>query len=143
LSSRGQYVCRELAPCERPVVTGIPIYVHNSDFTAVIVYRKDLAFFAGVALLWGWIGYQLDARRRQGPKKPWPRKIGIAGSLCGLVFGSLNGVYAVHLLRSEWRPERDVGVFGVFWSLALLWYFIWRLARVHVCQARRATTDSI
>jgi hypothetical protein len=112
-----------------PVDGGVPFYDHNSDFTLVVVDRKDLAFFAGVVLLWGWIGRQIDERRSRIPKKPWPRKIGIAGTLCGLAFGALNAVYAVHLLRSQWRPERDIGVFGVFWSIALLAYFSWKLAR--------------
>jgi hypothetical protein len=115
-----------------PVDMGVLIYGYNSEFTAFGIYPQDLAFFAGVVLLWGWIGSQIDKRRRPITKKPWPVKISVAGSLSGLVFGAINGVYAVHLLRNEWRPERDVGAFGIFWSLALLGYFIWRLARFRI-----------
>jgi hypothetical protein len=54
------------------------------------------------------------------------RIIRLAG---GFVFGILSGAYAFQMTASKWHPDRQIGAFGIMWSLALIAYFSWGLAQ--------------
>jgi hypothetical protein len=54
------------------------------------------------------------------------RLTGLSG---GLVFGILSGTYAAQMIASEWRPENQIGIFGMAWSVALVIYFSWQVRK--------------
>jgi hypothetical protein len=106
-----------------------PVYERNSPYTLIWIDPHDVGFFAGVVLFWFWAGRALDQFLRQAPRRSWPRGASLAGLTCGLVFGGLTGAYALQMITSQWRPERQIGAFGMVWAGVLLIYFTWRLRR--------------
>jgi len=105
------------------------VYQHNSEYTLIWIAPKDLGFFVGIVLFWSCIGMALDGCLWRGASGIRTGKFRIAGLSCGLMFGVLNGAYAVHLITSRRLPERQVGAFGIVWFVGLVTYFGWRLAR--------------
>jgi hypothetical protein len=57
---------------------------------------------------------------------------------CVFVFGILSGAYALQMTASKWHPDREIGAFGIMWSLALIAYFAWGLAQELRHAPRRA-----
>jgi len=105
------------------------IYSKNSDYTLIWIAPKDLGFFAGILVLWYWVGRSIDERLAAERRRPAPRIARIAGLICGIVFAGLTGAYAYRLVSSEWLPEREIGLFGLAWAAILSGYFGWRLGR--------------
>lgn len=103
------------------------LYSHNSAYTLIWVSPSEVGFFAGIAIFWYWLGRKLDQRRGGSPRTTRPRKVRIAGLMCGLLFGILTGAYAIQITASRFRPERQIGAFGIVWSLALTACFAWHL----------------
>jgi hypothetical protein len=108
---------------------GNAIYWHNSKYTLIWIAPKDVSFFLGIALFWSWVGMRLNKSLGRGRKGVWPRKVRLAGLGCGVVFGLLTGAYALQMIASKWRPERQIGAFGILWAVALLAYFVWSVTR--------------
>lgn len=105
------------------------IYSHNSAYTFISIEPKDIGFFGGIVLFWHWMGRLLD--RRLGPLRETtrPRAARAAGLACGLAFGVLTAIYANTMIGFEFRPERQIGTFGIVWAAVLVAYFGWRLTR--------------
>ena len=106
-----------------------PVLKRNTEYTLIWVTPHDLGFFVGIVLFWYLIGKRLDDRARPSEGSKWPRKMRIAGLLCGCLFGILTGAYAVQMIASTLRPERQIGATGIAWGVALFSYFGWQLTR--------------
>jgi hypothetical protein len=103
------------------------LYKHNSEYTLIWITPRDLGFYVGILLFWYCVGRILDDRQGQGPTARF-QKVRFAGVVCGLAFGMLTGAYAFQMIESNRRPDRQIGTFGIVWSLTLLAYFTWRFA---------------
>ena len=83
------------------------------------VTPTDLVFFFGVVVLWYWLAGLLETL--------WIKRLliwpGMLTSICGLVLSITTGTYSLILLFSQYRPLRQIGPFGVLWSLLLIGYF--------------------
>jgi hypothetical protein len=104
------------------------LFVSN-NYTFVTVYPSDVAFFCAIVVFWYWVGRTMDrsqARNTISTRSHWKR---LASLACGVVFSILMGTYALHMVTSRWRPERQIGMSGMIWAVALLVYFVWRLKR--------------
>jgi len=99
------------------------IYEHNSEFTLIDFYPRDIGFFCCVVLFWYWAGRSMERNSsvRWGPAV---RRAGLAG---GVVFGIVTGVYAEEMIGRARVPEVQMGSAGIVWALALTSYFIWHL----------------
>ncbi len=106
-----------------------PIYKRNGEYTLIWIAPRDIAFFFGIVLFWYWVGRTLDDRQGRRSRTTWPRYVTMAGLVCGVVFGILTGASAFLMIGSKYHPERQIGAFGIAWSLALTAYFIWRFTR--------------
>lgn len=87
---------------------------------------EDCMFFAGVFALWHWLGSWLD-RRRHGRGRV-PRHTSVRVTLLTIVLLLPVGVgilasYYVMLTDAD-RPFRQIGMAGLLWAVALLWFFV-------------------
>lgn len=105
------------------------IFEHNSDYTFVRISTEDVGFFLGIVLFWFWVGMRLEEGLGRSRKRVWPYRARVVGLGCGVLFSLLTGAYAVQMIGSKWRPERQIGMFGIVWAVALCLYFVWRLTR--------------
>jgi len=115
------------------------IYEHNSDYTLIWVAPRDIGFLLGVVLSWYWVGRTVVRRRARGAGSTWARTTTIVGLACGLGFGFLTGAYAVQMIVSRWQPDKQIGAFGIAWSITLIGCFGRRL--VHELTARTSTAE--
>jgi Na+/proline symporter len=113
------------------------IYRRNCEYTLIWIAPRDIGFFLGVLLSWYWLGRKLDESLGRSRRAVWPRAARIAGLAGGVVFGGLTGAYAIQMIISEYRPENQIGAFGIVWSFALIAYFTWRLTQEFRAAARR------
>jgi hypothetical protein len=104
-----------------------PIYRHDTGYTLIWIAPREIGFFLGVVLLWHWVGCQSGPRRERSRSAPPHRNARIIALMLGMVFGALTGAYAAPMIASPWRPENQIGGFGIAWSLALIMYFAWQL----------------
>jgi hypothetical protein len=105
------------------------IYERNSDYTLIWIAPREIGFFVGVVLFWYWAGRKLGPRRERSHGTTWPHEARTAGLILGIVFGTLAGAYATQMIASRWRPENQIGGFGIVWSLGLITYFGWQMKR--------------
>lgn len=105
------------------------VYEHNSAYTLIWFEHRDISFYVGVVLFWLCVGTKLDGTRGRFRRAIWSRRATVVGLACGAAFGLLTGAYALQMTAMEWRPYREIGAFGIVWSLALISYFAWRMKR--------------
>jgi Na+/proline symporter len=108
---------------------GQALYSRNSEYTLVWIGTNDAAFFLGIMIFWYWFARELGRNGERNPKQKWNRYAKLAGLTCGAIFGVLTGAYSIHLISSQWRPERQIGAFGMAWTVGLIAYFSWRVTR--------------
>jgi len=113
------------------------IYEHNSEYTLIWVDFKDLVFFFGTVLLWFLVGRRLDTSLGRSSTVVLPYGVRVTGLFCGAVFAIMTGAYAIQQMASKWRPENQIGAFGIVWSLSLMIYFFWQLTRELRARRRR------
>lgn len=104
-----------------------PLYLYNSEYTLIWFGLRDIGFFAGIVLFWCCLGWILD--ERAGPPslgKAGMPIIRICGWCAGVIFGLVTGIYALSLLASEARPERQIGMAGIAWAMLLILFCMWR-----------------
>jgi hypothetical protein len=102
---------------------------YRNNYTFVRVSPRDVGFFGGVVIFWYWVGWKMDQSQGRSPKITRSRRATIAGLMCGFVLGILTSACALQLLIQDWhwRPERQIGAFGIVWSVALVAYFTGQL----------------
>ena len=105
------------------------IFERNSSYTLIWISPSDIGFFVGVVLFWCWVGARLDRSKAQTRETSLPHVLRIGLLACGLVFGLFTAAFANQMLDTQFLPERQVGVFGVAWSCALVAYFGLSLGR--------------
>jgi hypothetical protein len=108
---------------------GDALYSWNSDFTLIWIGTNDVAFFLGITVFWYWFARELNRSETRNPTPKRSRYARLAGLACGTIVGVLAGVYSTNLIGSPWRPERQIGGFGMAWTPVLIIYFTRRLAR--------------
>ncbi len=116
------------------------IYKHNSGYTLIWVTPKDIGFSLGIVLFWFWVGRMVDRSRSPGAASTRTRATTLVGSVCGIGFGLLTGAYAVQMTVSPLQPDKQIGAFGIAWSITLMGYFGRRL--VHELTAPTSTAES-
>jgi hypothetical protein len=105
------------------------IYERNSGYALIWIGVNDLGFFFGILVFWYGVARMLDRHTGRTPRNVWTRNVRIAGLSCGTIFGVLTGTYSIQMINAHWRPERQIGAFGVAWAVSLIAYFVYRLAR--------------
>jgi len=105
------------------------IYQHNSEYTYIVIYPRDVGFFFGIVFFWCWVGWTLDRRKNMSSTTKGVRKASVAGLVCGVAFGALTAAYADQMIASSSLPQRQIGASGIAWACALVGYFAWRLMR--------------
>jgi dipeptide/tripeptide permease len=108
---------------------GDALYRHNSDYTLVWFGFSDVGLFAGIVLFWFSAGWILDEKAGLQASKNSKSLAGVCGWCFGIVFGVLTGLYALRMVASEWRPERQIGTAGIAWGALLIAFFTWRTAK--------------
>jgi hypothetical protein len=107
---------------------GQAIFERNGDYTLIWIGVNDLGFFIGIVFFWYGVARIQDRNAEKSLTAAWATKATTAGLVCGAIFGVLTGAYAIQMASTRWRPEREIGAFGVVWGLVLIAYFIRRLA---------------
>ena len=106
---------------------GQAIFKRNGDYTLIWIGVNDLGFFIGIVFFWYGVA-RIQARNpEESLTAAWATKAKTAGLACGAIFGVLTGAYAIQMASTRWRPEREIGTFGVVWALVLIAYFVRRL----------------
>jgi hypothetical protein len=96
-----------------------------------IIGIREVAFLAGVILLWYWVGAQIDRfiRERRGTAKPKEKIWRITEMV--IVFGMAVPLLVVCLLCIQapkcLPPNRQIATFGLIWPAAFLTYFSFNL----------------
>ena len=116
------------------------LFHFSNDFTFINITPRGVGFFVGIAIFWYWVGRKLDQYLGRSPTIIRPRKTRVAGLTCGLVLGILTGAFAIEILIRDWnfRPERQIGAFGIVWSFVLIAYFAWQFTRELRASLQRA-----
>jgi hypothetical protein len=108
----------------------------------IVLDAEDFAFFVAVGVLWYWIGAKVDRLRGRGQSVEHSKAMSVALAATGFLFavgvGAVATIYA--MLTDADKPLKQVGPFGLVWSVMLLCYFSWRL--VGLCK-RGAPHDAL
>ena len=93
---------------------------------------EDCIFLTLVGVLWYLIGSRLDRRKHATSKVLTSKSSRISALTLGCLFAGGVGTFASYcvLLTDADRPFRQIGVAGLAWAVALLWFFASRLITV-------------
>jgi hypothetical protein len=98
----------------------------------VLLSVEDCIFLTAVGALWYWLGSKIDRRKRVTTEAPGSKSLKTVSLMIGFLFSA--GVTALAsfyvMLTDADRPFRQIGLFGLLWGVALLWYFVSNLMRV-------------
>ena len=105
------------------------IYERSIGQLLIWISPKEISFFVAILVFWYWVGSKLDRRKDGRTRDSSARITKVAELVCVFTFAVLTAAYAIQLITSEWMPYRQIGMFGIPWSLVLLSYFGWSLRR--------------
>ena len=104
-----------------------PIQLYQSGHRFLSL--RDLVFFGSTGVFWYWVTSIVIRRKTRGDLRNLKRPHRIGLLVCGVLFALFEGILALEWLfsKSSTPPYREVGPFGLLWSVALAAYFVWKM----------------
>ncbi len=116
-------------------------HVHREE-PLILLDTRDFVFLCAVGVLWYWVGSRLDLFSRRGKVAMRSKTVSTALVALGFLFSLCVGALAIFciMLTDADKPFKQIGPFGLIWSVLLLSFCSWKFVELYRLGAFRLRT---